>query len=75
MIYILYFPAERRAEGLDIAEDVVPLRAVHVSLLASRVPKRVCCAPSRAHVPYTWDGQRARIVVPIVSGHQMAVVE
>ncbi len=75
IIHILYFPAERRAEGLDIAEDIVPLHAVHVSLLAPRVPRRITCAPSGAHVPFTWDGGRVRMVVPSVEGHQMVVVE
>ena len=75
IVHILYFPAERRAEGMDIVEDIVPLSAVHLSLLAERAPKRVTCAPSGAHVPFTWDGERVRMVVPSVEGHQMVVVE
>jgi hypothetical protein len=75
IIHILYFPAERRAEGMDIAEDIVPLHAVHVSLLSPHAPKRISCQPSGAHVPFTYDGERVRMVVPSVEGHQMVVVE
>jgi hypothetical protein len=75
IVHILYFPAERRTAELDIVEDIVPLHAVHVSLLSEKAPRHVSCAPSGAHVPFTWDGRRVRMVVPSVEGHQMVVVE
>ncbi len=75
VVHILYFPAERRTDTLDIAEDIVPLHAVHVSLLAPHAPKRIYCAPSMVHVPFTSDGERVRMVVPSVEGHQMVVIE
>jgi hypothetical protein len=75
VVHILYFPAERRTDALDIAEDIVPLHAVHVSLLAPHAPRRIYCAPSMAHVPFTHDGERARMVIPSVEGHQMVVIE
>jgi hypothetical protein len=74
VVHILYFPAERRTDTLDIAEDIVPLHAVHMSHLAQHA-KRIYCAPSMAHVPFTCDGERVRMVVPSVEGHQIVVIE
>jgi hypothetical protein len=75
VVHVLYFPAERRTATLDIAEDIVPLQAVHLSLSAPRAPRKVYCAPSLVPVPFTYDGERVRMVVPKIEGHQMVVVE
>lgn len=75
VVHILYFPAERRTATLDIAEDIVPLHAVHVALREEKNPRRVYCAPSLTPVPFSTEGGYVRMVVPKVEGHQMVVLE
>ena len=75
IVHILYFPAERRAESMDIVEDIVPLHAVHLTLRVQKSPRRLYCAPSMTPIPFTQHDEFLRMVVPIVEGHQMVVVE
>ena len=75
IVHLLHYPSSRRAPGLDIVEEAVPLSNVKIALLATNRPSRVYLAPQRNSLSYTFNEGYAQTVVPQVNGHQMVVFE
>ena len=75
IVHLLQYCPERRAQGLDIVEDIVPILSVRVSLRLAKRPRRVYTAPSQAKVPFDYENGRAELVLPEVRGHEMVVFE
>ena len=65
---------ERRAERLEIVEDVVPLHDVTVTLREDAPMQSVHLAPQGVALPFERIEGRIRFVVPLVLGHQMVEV-
>ena len=74
-MHVLYYPAERRTEKLDLIEDVVPLFDVPMSLKLDRAPKTVYSAPDETPVPFEYLAGRVNLRIPEVRGHAMVVFE
>lgn len=70
----LYYVPERRANRLEIVEDVVPLRDVTVSLREDAPVASVRLAPEGTPLPFERGNGRVRFTVPVVRGHQMVEV-
>jgi hypothetical protein len=75
IVHLLQYCPERRAEGLDIIEDIVPLYDVALSLMLPRKPKTVYLAPEREELDFVYADGRCQVIVPEVTGHAMVVFE
>jgi hypothetical protein len=75
IVHVLYFPTERRTEKLDLAEDIVPLFDMPLSLKLARSPKRVYTAPDQTDVVFEYLAGRVNLRVPEIRGHAMIVFE
>ena len=75
IIHLLGYFAQRRTAGLDIAEDIVLLYDVQVSLKLPVAPREVYLAPSRLPLTFTYNAGRVVLKLPVLRGHEMIVVE
>ncbi len=75
IVHLLQYAPERRAPGLDIVEDIVPLFNIPLSLKLSKPPREVYLAPDRAPVPFEYLAGRVNLRVPSIHGHAMIVFE
>ena len=69
--HLLHYIPQRRTPALDIVEDVIPLHALPVAVRTPSRPRRVYLAPEQTDLPYEWDGEYARCIVPTLAGHQL----
>ena len=72
--HLLHYPAERRAPGIDLIEDIIPLHDIELSLRAEK-PTAVYIAPSREPLEHSVSGQRVSVALPVLHGHAMIVFE
>ena len=75
IVHLLQYCPERRAQGLDIIEDIVPIFGVPVSLRLAKRPRRAYLAPTRTPLALEYRDGRAEVTVPEVCGHAMVVFE
>jgi hypothetical protein len=75
IVHLLYYAAERRAQNLDIIEDIVPIANVAVALKLAKSPREVYLAPARQPLAFEYSDGYARVTVPEVAGHAMVVFE
>ncbi len=75
IVHLIYYPAERRTEKLDLIEDIVPVFDVAVSLKMDRAPKKVYLAPDERPAEFEYLAGRVNLIVPEVNGHAMVVFE
>jgi hypothetical protein len=75
IVHLLHCVPQRRADGLDIVEDILPLRDVKISLKITEKPGKVYLAPSRTPLDFAYENGRVNVTIPIVTGHEMVVLE
>ncbi len=75
IIHLLQYCPERRAENLDLLEDIVPLHNVAMSVRRSKKPRKVYLAPDETPLPFEYTSGRVNTVIPVVAGHAMLVIE
>jgi hypothetical protein len=75
VVHLLHYVPQRRAEGLDLVEDVIPLHDVQLAVRSGAAPRRAYLAPQDAELPVHWDGTYATVRVPRVDGHQLVVFD
>lgn len=75
VVHLLQYCPERRANGLDLLEDIVPLHDVPVSLKLAAKPGKVYLAPEGQELNFSYAGGRVDVKVPVVNGHAMIVFE
>lgn len=75
IVHLLQYCAERRADGLDLIEDVVPLSNVAVSLRTDGAIRQVSIAPEGTRLDHRLEAGRVHVVLPELGGHAMIVVE
>jgi len=75
IVHLMYYCAERRATGLDLIEDIIPLPATPMSLALSKKPKKVYVAPSGRELEFGYSDARVSLIVPEIRGHEMIVFE
>ena len=73
--HLLYYTPQRRANLIDIVEDIVPLYDVPLAVRMDQDPRRVYLAPQQQDLPWQRDGAYIRCLVPELRGHQMVVLE
>lgn len=69
--HLLHYVHQRRGQGLDVIEDVLPLHDVEVSIRAERQPQAVELVPERQAVEWTWQDGYVRVRIPRVNGYQI----
>jgi len=75
MVHLMSFSPERRAEGLDIVEDAIPLVDVPVAVKVAAPPRRVFLAPGEQELAFTCEGGYAHTHVTVLYGHAILVLE
>jgi hypothetical protein len=75
IVHLLQYAPERRADKLDLVEDIVPLFNVPLSLKLAKAPRQVYLAPERTPIPFEHLAGRVNLRVPSVNGHAMVVFE
>ncbi|NLO83229.1 MAG: beta-galactosidase [Clostridiales bacterium] len=75
VLHILHYIPERRFEEIDIIEDVIPLYNVEVAVKLPSKPEKVYCAPGDRSLDFEYNDGYAKVVVPVVKGHEMVVFE
>jgi len=75
VLHVLHYLPQRRAQQLDIVEDVIPLRDVAVSVKLPARPKNVRLAPQGDRLSFGYEEGRVTFVIPEVRGHQMVAME
>jgi hypothetical protein len=75
VVHLLFYPSERRAEGLDIIEDIIPLVNLKLSVKLSQAPGKVYLAPQGTPLPFEYSGGYVHLTVPELNGHAMIVLE
>jgi hypothetical protein len=75
IVHLLHYSPERRAENLDLIEDVVPLFDFPMSLKLDRAPRHVFTAPDETPVEFEYLAGRVNLRVPELRGHAMIVFE
>jgi hypothetical protein len=73
--HLLYAAPVRRGNGVEVIEDLVPLRNVSVELAASSPVQDVYLAPSGEKLPFAQEGGVLRTTVPEFASHAMVVVQ
>lgn len=75
IVHLLQYCAERRADGIDLIEDVVPLSDVAISLRADGPIRRVSLAPAGTMLTHRVEAGRVHVILPELRGHAMVVFE
>ena len=75
VVHLLSFCPERRAEGLDIVEDPLPLVDMPISVKLPRKPKRAYLAPAETELEFDYADGYAHAKVTVLDGHAMLVFE
>ncbi|WP_051302843.1 alpha-amylase family protein [Salibacterium aidingense] len=75
VLHFLHYVHQRRAEGIDVIEEVLPLYAVTVSLRLKSAPQQVYMAPTRVKLDFSFQEGVLTFTVPEIRGHQMAVIQ
>ncbi|MBN2983114.1 alpha-amylase family protein [Cohnella algarum] len=74
--HLLYASPVKRGSGIEVIEDIVPLRDVTATLALPEPVKRIYLAPQMEELPFERTGERSvRYTVPEVTCHQMVVLE
>jgi hypothetical protein len=72
-VHVLHYVHQRRGQGLDVIEDVLPLHDVSLSIRAERQPDAVRLVPDQAPIDWEWRDGYVRLTLPRVDGY--AVVQ
>lgn len=76
IVHLLCYVPERRGPTMDMIEEPVEARDVHLALrLDSVAPARVYLAPSGEDLPFRVNEGYVETVVPVVPGYAMVVFE
>jgi len=75
ILHLLQYSPERRAENIDLIEDVVPIYGIPLAIKLDRKPDKVYFAPDGSALDFKFENGRASVVVPEIRGHAMIVFE
>ena len=77
IVHVLHYIPQRRAK-IDIIEDVIPLHDVRLKIRCRNTnekPTKVYLVPEKTEIPYSVESAYVQIDIPVVTGHQMVVIE
>ncbi len=73
IVHLLSFAPERRAEGLDIVEDALPLVEVPVAVKLAKAPRSARLEPQGRELACEYRDGYAQVRVTLLDGHGMLV--
>ncbi len=73
VVHLIHFVPQRRGEGVEIVEDVLPFHDVRVGVRLGRPAVAVTLAPGGETLPHETAGGVTWATVPRVAGHQVVV--
>ena len=73
--HLLYVVPVKRGSGVEIVEDIQPVRDVQVSLNLREKIRRVYLAPQGEELPFRRENGRILFTLPRLECHQMVVLE
>lgn len=73
--HLLYASPVRRGDGVEIIEDLVPLRGIDVELRVPADVRSVTLEPGGVALPYTQADGKVRYTVEEMTSHQMVVLQ
>jgi hypothetical protein len=73
LVHVLHYIHQRRGQGMDVIEDVLPLHDVTLSVRAARRPEAVLLLPDAQPLEWEWQDGYVRLTLPRVDGY--AVVQ
>ncbi|RIX59495.1 beta-galactosidase [Paenibacillus nanensis] len=73
--HLLYASPVRRGDGIEVIEDIVPLRNVEVTIRTDKEVKQVYLAPQMTPLAYRVENRAVSYTVPVLDCHQMVVIE
>jgi hypothetical protein len=74
IIHLLHYIPERRSQGIDIIEDVIPLYDVKTSIKSPEI-KAVMCVPEQELLPYEQKDGRVEFMLRKLVRHQMIALQ
>jgi hypothetical protein len=75
MVHVVNYHSLRRTVHSETLDDIPPLRDVEITLRLPAAPRRVYQAPDQEPLEFTYEGGRARCVVPRIEEHGLVVFE
>ena len=75
IVHFLSFMPERRAEGLDVVEDAIPVVDLSVKVRMLNKPNRVYLAPEERDLDFTYENEVVQVKFSFLDGHIMLVLE
>lgn len=75
VVHLMCFSPERRAPGLDIVEDAIPLVDVPLAVQVPQRPQRVFLAPPERDLEFTYEDGYVHTKVTVLDGHALLVIE
>ena len=74
VLHLLHYVPERRAPGLDIIEEALPLRDLAFVIRAPKQVVSVRAVPQNEPLDFVQDGEMLRFRVARVNGHQLVEI-
>jgi hypothetical protein len=71
IVHLLHYIPQRRGNGLDVVEDVLPLHNIEVRVRTERAPGAVRAVPEDQPLEYRWEDGYVTLHVPVVRGYQI----
>ena len=75
IVHFLSFSPERRADGLDVVEDAIPVVDLPVSVRMDKKPGRVYLAPDEENLDFVYENGFVHTKFSFYGGHCMLVLE
>lgn len=74
-IHLLSFSSERRAEGLDVVEDAIPLVDMPLAIRCPAAPSKATLQPMGRALPLEYQNGYAHTRVTLTDGHGLVVLD
>ncbi len=75
IVHVLHYIPERRYDGIDTIEDIIPLYNISLKVKLPKKPDKAYLAPSGKALSVATEGEYTTVVIPEVTGHEMVVFE
>ena len=74
LVHLLHYVPQRRAESIDIVEDVLPVTDIWLSVRLPHAPEAVRAQPGNESLPFTYADGRVEVTLPRLEGYRLLVM-
>jgi len=75
ILHILHYIPEKRAEELEVIEDIIPLYNIQIKIKMDSKPSKVYLVPEKEKLDFIFKEGYVTYTIPKIEGHQMVVME